>query len=254
MSADEVAIMIRIATWKRRGSRASIVHAMPSLPAPWLSIAAVGASQPVIVEMVADVVCPYCHIGLKRLERAIAATSHAANIHVRYTPFILRRHLPKEGVPKREVFREQFGSYDKAERVISQVVETASEDGLVFNLTTQMAGNSEDAHRLMMWAGPKAVTLFEDLAKAYNQEQLWVGDHDVLVRSASRSNLDREAAGKMLADPSAYQDELEAGLRRARSLGVTSVPAFFVNGVLLGTGALSEGALRSVLEHTCAAE
>ena len=210
------------------------------------------ASQAVTIEMVADVVCPYCHIGLVRLQRAIAAVP-SASVTVRYTPFILRRHLPKEGVPKHEIFRRQFGSDARGERVLAQVAATAAEDGLRFNLTDQRAGNSEDAHRLLLWSGCDAPKLFESMTKSYNEEQGWLGDHEVLLHAVARCGLDADSAATVLADQTAFAEELETGLRRASSLGVTGVPAFFVNGELLGSGALSEAALRRVIEHTCLA-
>ena len=233
---------------------------MATLPPPWLGIAAAASTAPskVTIEMVADVVCPYCHIGLNRLTRALEASgTYAAMVDVRYTPFILRRHLPKEGVAKRDVFEQQFGDPSRGDRMLAQVVDTAAEDGLNFDLTGQRAGNSEDAHRLLLWADSvdrnSTLTLFESMVRAYNQERGWLGDHTILRRAVERSGLSVSAADTVLAEPSAFATELEAGLERARALGVTGVPAFFVNGQLLGTGALSEGALRSVIEHTCAA-
>ena len=88
-----------------------------------ITAAIVGSMAPpaVRIEMVADVVCPYCHIGLVRLRKAIAM-AHGANVEIQYTPFILRRHLPKEGVSKREVFRQQFGGNEAhGDRVVAQV-------------------------------------------------------------------------------------------------------------------------------------
>ena len=91
---------------------------MATLPPPWLGIAAAASTAPskVTIEMVADVVCPYCHIGLNRLTRALEASgTYAAMVDVRYTPFILRRHLPKEGVAKRDVFEHRAHAYPRAD-------------------------------------------------------------------------------------------------------------------------------------------
>ena len=78
------------------------------------------ANKTMRIEMVADVVCPYCHIGLKRLLGAIAAASgaSAAAVEVVYTPFILRRHLPKEGVDKRTAFKQQYGNDAHGEHIL----------------------------------------------------------------------------------------------------------------------------------------
>lgn len=226
------------------------------LPPPWLAVAAAATTpSKITIEMVSDVVCPYCYIGLHRLQKALAATSsHADQVEIKFTPFILRRHLPKEGVAKHEVFRRQFGDASRGARMLAQVEATAAADGLTFNLTNQRAGNSEDAHRLLLWSGTHVMNLSHSMMRAYNEEQGWLGDHAVLLSTVQRTTgLDADEAARVLADPTAHAEELEAGLRRAHELGVTGVPAYFVNGQLLGSGALSEGALRSVIEHSCAA-
>jgi predicted DsbA family dithiol-disulfide isomerase len=217
---------------------------------PYLSLG-VAAVARVQIEMVADVVCPYCYIGLHRLQQAVAESGQQVDLV--YTPFVLRRSLPKEGVPKVDVFRRQFGSDAQGQRVLSQVAATAAADGLCFDLEGQRAGNSEDAHRLLLWASDVASTaqtidLFESMVRAYNCERGWLGDHEVLMRAVSRvQGLDGDAARAVLADESAYATELEAGLRRSSELGVRGVPAFFVDGRPLGSGALPAAELRSAI-------
>lgn len=221
-------------------------------------LSASAATARVQVEMVADVVCPYCYVGLSRLQKAIAALSPSTTIDITYTPFILRRHLPKEGVPKKEVFRAQFGSDERGEQVLAGVRATAAADGLCFDTEGQRAGNSEDAHRLLLWAGgdgsQRQLELFEAMVKAYNCERGWLGDHEVLLRAvASTPGLDVEAARAVLVDSSAHAQALEAGLRRAEELGVRGVPSFFVNGKPLGSGAPAVDVLRDVIAESCTA-
>ena len=217
------------------------------------TLAGLAAASRVQIEMVADVVCPYCYIGLDRLQRALAAMPDTA-VDVTYTPFILRRHLPKAGVPKLEVFRQQFGDAAQGERVLAQVQATAAADGLCFDVTDQRAGNSEDAHRLLLWAGSYQLQLFEQMVRAYNCERGWLGDHAVLLAAVQRvDGLDAAAAQAVLADERAFAPELEAGLQRSSGLGVRGVPAFFVNGRPLGPGALSVDALQQAIEQSCSA-
>ena len=217
------------------------------------TLAGLAAASRVQIEMVADVVCPYCYIGLDRLQRALAAMPDTA-VDVTYTPFILRRHLPKAGVPKLEVFRQQFGDAAQGEHVLAQVQATAAADGLCFDVTDQRAGNSEDAHRLLLWAGSYQLQLFEQMVRAYNCERGWLGDHAVLLAAVqSVDGLDAAAAQAVLADERAFAPELEAGLQRSSGLGVRGVPAFFVNGRPLGPGALSVDALQQAIEQSCSA-
>jgi predicted DsbA family dithiol-disulfide isomerase len=220
-----------------------------------VSLLGAAAAATVTVEMVADVVCPYCYIGLSRLNQALEELAESAQaVEVLYTPFILRRHLPKEGVPKREVFISQFGSENGAEHIFAQVKATAMNDGLCFDSTGQRAGNSEDAHRLLLWATPPhRFALFESMMKIYNCERGWLGDHETLLRAVQRVHgLDIDIARSVLADPSAHAAELEAGLRRSEVLHVRGVPSFFVDGRPLGAGAPSAQMLRDAINMSCA--
>lgn len=211
------------------------------------------AASPVQIEMVADVVCPYCYIGFDRLQRALAAMPDTA-VEVTFTPFILRRHLPKTGIPKRDVFRQQFGDAAHGERVLAQVKATAAADGLCFDLVDQRAGNSEDAHRLLLWAGSRQLELFKQMVHAYNCDRGWLGDREVLLAAVQRvDGLDVGAARAVLSDEGAFTPELEVGLQRAASLGVNGVPAFFVNGQPLGSGAASVDTLKQAISQSCTA-
>jgi predicted DsbA family dithiol-disulfide isomerase len=201
-------------------------------------------AQVVRIEMVADVVCPYCHIGYKHLQDAVQEAKGrglAVDVQVSYTPFILRRHMPKEGVEKLETFKQKFGGDEvQARRFLEGIKASAAAAGLCMNLEGQRAGNSEDAHRLLLWARSlgKDMELFENMVKAYNCEQGWLGDHDVLARSAARSGLPEDEARKVLADPQSFLEDLEAGLKHSESLGVSGVPFFVVNDRQAVPGAL----------------
>jgi predicted DsbA family dithiol-disulfide isomerase len=195
-----------------------------------------GATARVVrVEMVADVVCPFCHIGLNRLQLAVdraAKLGLGLEVEISYTPFILRRHLPKEGIEKLEVFRQQHGSDAHGLRVLDNIRQAAAADGLRFDLAGQRAGNSEDAHRLLLWARSqgKEMVLFETLMRAYNCERGWLGDHEVLARCAAQAGLDDAQAREFLQDEKRGLEELNQSLRRSDSLGVSGVPYFVVDG------------------------
>jgi predicted DsbA family dithiol-disulfide isomerase len=204
------------------------------------------AKMVVKVEMVADVVCPYCYIGYKHLQDAVQEAREAGlpiDVQVSYTPFILRRQLPKEGVDKLSVFKQKFGGDEaQARRMFDGIQASAAEAGLCMNPEGQRAGNSEDAHRLLLWARTlgKEMELFESMVKAYNCEQGWLGDHEVLTKCAVNSGLPAEEAKNVLADSStAFLEALEAGLRRSEHLGVSGVPFFVVDGCQTVGGALS---------------
>jgi len=219
-----------------------------------LSRSMLPAAKVVKVEMVADVVCPYCYIGFKHLQDAVQKAKERSlpvDVQVTYTPFILRRHLPKAGVDKLSVFKQKFGgNEDQARRVFEGVKQSAADAGLCMNLDGQRAGNSEDAHRLLLWARSfgKDLELFETMVRAYNCEQGWLGDHEVLARSAVESGLPEEEARKVLADPKSSLEALESGLERSESLGVSGVPFFVVNDRQTVPGALPSDHFLSMFE------
>lgn len=187
------------------------------------------------VEMVADVVCPYCYIGFKHLQDAVQKAQEKnlpIDVQVTYTPFILRRHLPKEGVEKLAVFKQKFGGNEaQARSMFDGIKQSAVDAGICMNLEGQRAGNSEDAHRLLLWARTygKDLELFEHMVKAYNCEQGWLGDHDVLAKCAVMAGLPEEDAKKVLSDPKSLLEDLEASLERSQHLRVSGVPFFILN-------------------------
>jgi predicted DsbA family dithiol-disulfide isomerase len=187
------------------------------------------------IEMVADVVCPYCYIGYKHLQDAVQMAREQElpiDVQVSYSPFILRRQMPKEGVEKLSVFKQKFGGDEaQARRMFDGIKASAAEAGLCMNLEGQRAGNSEDAHRLLLWGRTlgKEMELFESMVKAYNCEQGWLGDHEVLTRCAVSSGLPEDGAKEVLADPAFSRGDLEAGLQRSERLGVSGVPFFILD-------------------------
>jgi predicted DsbA family dithiol-disulfide isomerase len=206
------------------------------------------------IEMVADVVCPYCYIGLKHLQDAVQkARERSIPIHVEitYSPFILRRQLPKEGVEKLAVFKQKFGGDEaRARGMFDGIKQSGADAGLCMNLDGQRAGNSEDAHRLLLWSRRfgKEMELFENMVKAYNCEQGWLGDHSVLALCAAKSGLPEEEAKRILADSTAMLENLEAGLERTESMGVSGVPFFVVNDREAVPGALPANAFLQIFE------
>jgi predicted DsbA family dithiol-disulfide isomerase len=210
------------------------------------------ASKSIRVEVVSDVVCPWCYIGESRLQKAIfeAEAKFGKTISVSHIPFILRPDFPKKGVDKLRMFTEMFGSKIQAKRKLEEMQRAALADGLPFVLG-QKAGNSVDAHRLLDWARTqgKEEMLLEEIYRMYNCEAKWVGDRHVLVDAAGRAGLDMHAAKKFLANENARLDEVMAGLENARELDVQSVPVYFVNGRRLPPGAPSSQGFVSLFEQ-----
>lgn len=153
---------------------------------------------------------------------------------------MLRPDYPKEGVDKHEFFKQKFGGAHGAQQFFSNVVAAAKEEGLHYApLEGLKTGNSSDAHRLVIWSRGlgKEEELLTEIYRIYNCDGKWVGDHDVLLDAVDRAGLNRADAVAVLGDQSICAQDLEQSLSRSRQLGVNGVPAFFVNGRHVGSGA-----------------
>ena len=217
--------------------------------------AAVVASVPlrITIEFIADLVCPWCFIGWERLQKAaVQAKQQNIAIEIKWTPFILRRQLPKEGVDKLQMFAEQLGEGAAAAK-LDDIKRTAAEaDGLILNFKGQRAGNSEDAHRLLLWTEVHHPALWPGLAKTlftyYNQQKMWIGDLNVLLAAAQEAGLPVTDIKLLLADGSVHSAELEEGLRRSTVLGTSAVPLYIISDDVRLPGALPVSELLSHID------
>jgi predicted DsbA family dithiol-disulfide isomerase len=189
------------------------------------------------IEVYSDVVCPWCYIGKRRLERALIALGAEPDFpgaEVVYRPFQLDPHAPRgRAEPVPDVYARKFGGPERAAAVITRVTEAARAEGIEFNLDRAVRPNTADAHRLLWWAlwsaGADAQhALNEQLMAAYFTDGADVGDADVLVDCATRCGLDADAARKLLVDEDGVE-ALAVALRNATDLGITAVPTFVVN-------------------------
>jgi predicted DsbA family dithiol-disulfide isomerase len=189
------------------------------------------------IEVFSDVVCPWCYIGKRRLDRALTTLAEhpefpGADVVLR--PFQLDPRAPRgPGRPALEAYARKFGSAERAEQVVDRVTSIARAEGLEIHLERAVRPNTADAHRLMWWAlrtaGPAVqVALNDELMAAYFTDGADLGDPEVLVERAARCGLDADAARAALADEEGVE-ALAVGLRHAEELGITAVPTFVLN-------------------------
>jgi predicted DsbA family dithiol-disulfide isomerase len=195
----------------------------------------VGAA--VQIEVYSDVVCPWCYIGKRRLERAITTLAEDAEFpgaDVVYRPFQLDSHAPRgRAEPVLDAYARKFGGPERAAQMIAKVTEIARAEGLDFHLDRAVRPNTADAHRLLWWALRTAGAatqhdLNEQLMAAYFTDGADLGDADVLVERAARCGLDPDAAREALVDEEGVE-ALAVALQQASDLGITAVPTFLVN-------------------------
>src|SRR5262249_36993846 len=108
---------------------------------------------PLVVDVVSDVVCPWCYIGKRRLEQAIARTPDIP-VEVRWRPFFLNPWVPREGMSRWDYLTTKFGSVDRYKGIAQRVAAAAAAEGLVYALDKiARQPNTLDCHRLILWAG-----------------------------------------------------------------------------------------------------
>lgn len=187
------------------------------------------------IEIWSDIVCPWCYVGKRRLERALADFAHRDQVEVVYRSFELDPSAPAHGHELTEVsLSRKYGTDLAAMRTMQQQLsETAAEEGLAFRLSETVHTKTVDAHRLLhlaLHAGGPALqeSLKEALLAAYFVRAENIGDHAVLRAVAVAAGLDPRRVDEVLAG-SDYADEVEADVAQARAYGATGVPFFVVD-------------------------
>ncbi|MEH0937310.1 DsbA family oxidoreductase [Micromonospora psammae] len=198
------------------------------------------------IEIYADVVCPWCYIGKRRLEQALE--SYDGDVTVRYRPFQLDPSPVARPEPLVEALAAKFGGRERAEAMFAQVTQVAAGVGLELNFDRAVHSNTFDAHRLVRFAEEhgRAAEMVDALYRAHFTDGVDVGSRDALVTLAAGIGLD-EAAARDHLDSNAGRRELAADLAAAHQLGVTSVPTFVIAGKYAVTGAQEPETLLAAL-------
>ncbi|WP_341718279.1 DsbA family oxidoreductase [Micromonospora sp. FIMYZ51] len=198
------------------------------------------------IDIYADVVCPWCWIGRRRLEQAL--TSYDGKVTVRHRPFQLDPSPVTEPVPLLDALAAKFGGPERARQMAAQVTEVGASVGLELNFERAIAANTFDAHRLLNWAGDRGRgdAAVEALHRAHFTDGVDIGSRDALAQIAAGIGLDGTEARRFL-DSTEGSAELTAELAAARQLGVTSVPTFVLAGKYAVTGAQEPETLLAAL-------
>jgi predicted DsbA family dithiol-disulfide isomerase len=181
-----------------------------------------------LIEVYADVVCPWCFIGKRRLERALAMRPEI-QANVKWRPFQLNPWMPPEGMTRAEFLTAKFGAAD-AGRIYDGIRRTGEGEGLEFNFDLiETMPNTLDAHRLIRWADQQGPVeeLVDALFHAYFTACARLGEHGVLASLASAVGYDRDAAMAYLISDldTDIVREADAG---ARQVGIQGVPCFII--------------------------
>ncbi|GCD97471.1 DsbA family oxidoreductase [Embleya hyalina] len=204
------------------------------------------------VEIYSDIACPWCYVGKRRFERALAVFPGGEDVEVTYRPYELDPTTPAEPAPLRERLAEKFGA-GNLDAMNARLAEVGADAGIAFDFANALAVNTLTAHRVLRLAlteyGPTAQAALKDrLLAAYFTEGENVADHARLTEFAVEAGLDRDRVVAYLAS-----DEGVAEVRReideAREMGVTAVPTFVFEGTWAVQGAEESTTFLRVLKQ-----
>ena len=185
------------------------------------------------IEVWADVVCPWCYIGKRRLQSALAEQGIADEVEIVHRAFQLDPTASTTTAPTIDHLAAKYGvTRDEALAMMANVTEVAAAEGLDYHLDRTMTGNTRDAHRLALWAQEQdpvlAQRLLEAMYSAYFEQGRGVFSTDDLIALAAEVGLDADAARDMLAG-SAYLDKVVEDQVLARTFGANGVPFFVID-------------------------
>jgi predicted DsbA family dithiol-disulfide isomerase len=181
------------------------------------------------VEVVFDLVCPWCFLGVRRLRRALANRPDIA-ADLAWRPFLLNPDMPAGGMPRQDYLLRKFGAEERARRLHQTITELGRAEGVVFRFERiRRMPSSLDAHRLVRWAAPQADAdgLVDSLFEAFFAEGADLGDPAVLAALAARQGFEAAEVRRFLAS-GVEADAVHAENLRAHRLGINGVPCFVV--------------------------
>ena len=183
--------------------------------------------KPLTIDIVSDVVCPWCYIGKRRIENALALVADVP-VEVRWRPFFLNPWVPRQGISREEYLTTKFGSVDAYKGIAGRVVAAANEEGLIYRPDlVKRQPNTIDCHRLIHWADAQgmAADMKQRLMELYFRDGGDLTDTAVLVEAAADVGLDADDVRKRLAT-----DEdvalVSAQAQEAADKGISGVPTY----------------------------
>jgi predicted DsbA family dithiol-disulfide isomerase len=206
------------------------------------------------VEIWSDVVCPWCYIGKRRFEAAVAELTDEVDVHVVFKPFQLDPTAsPGKAAPVLDAYAKKFGGRERAQEIIDHVTAVAAANGIQFRMDRALRANTLLAHRLLWFAQAtdNQVALKERLLQAYFIDGLDIGDPEVLSTCAVDVGLDRDRVLAFL-DTDDGVAEVVDELRAAAEMEITAVPTFVFDGKWMVPGAQEPDTFVQVLRRVVA--
>ncbi len=204
-------------------------------------------SEPQTIDIVSDVVCPWCYLGEKRLEAALAEEPQP--VQVRWRPYQLDPTIPEGGLDRAEYMAKKFGRDGRLQSIHDNLMRLGADLGVPFAFDRiKRSPNTLDAHRLIRWALSAGVQarVVDRLFEAYFVEGRDIGDRGVLIEIASECGLEAKLVEKLLAE-GVDVDLVREEIAEAQAIGVSGVPFFIFAGRLGVPGAQEPSVLRRAM-------
>jgi predicted DsbA family dithiol-disulfide isomerase len=208
----------------------------------------------ITIDIVSDVVCPWCYLGKARLELAVAEVQDEVGVDINWRPYRLNPDYPPEGVDQKKMLVQKLGGEERVAQAHKTLTDLGREVGINYDFEAITIGpNTLDAHRLIHWAmiedREKQDKVVAALFKANFEEGRNIGDHAVLLDIAEKAGLDRAVIASLLASE-ADRDLVLAEIDAAQKMGVNGVPFFIFDQQYAVSGAQTPevlaGALREI--------
>jgi predicted DsbA family dithiol-disulfide isomerase len=200
------------------------------------------------IEVVSDVVCPWCYVGKRHLEKAIALRPEIP-VTVRYRPYLLNPWVPREGMGRDEYLVAKFGSVERYNANNQRVADAAAAAGLDYaRERIKRQPNTIDCHRLIAWAGDDGARMKQRLMTLYFAEGGDLTDREVLVKAAADCGLDADDIRKRLATDEDIA-RIQAEASSASAAGIQGVPFFIFGGLVAANGAQPPEHLAQAIER-----
>ena len=206
---------------------------------------------PLHIDVVSDVVCPWCFIGKRRLEAALELVPDVA-VAINWRPYFLNPWIPREGIDRQTYLETKFGSVERYAVIAERVVAAAALEGLLYaSDAMSRQPNTLDCHRLILWSrsATDPANMKQRLMELYFSEGADLTDPKTLVQAAIDCGMDGDLVRRLLASD-ADVDRIEGEANAAKEAGIDGVPCFIFGGSTIVTGAQSPEYLASAIERT----
>jgi predicted DsbA family dithiol-disulfide isomerase len=192
------------------------------------------------IDIISDTICPWCFIGKRRLEKALAERPQE-DLQITWRPFQLNPDMPRDGMDRQSYLAAKFGGPDRAKRQYGRIEEAGADEGIAFRFDQiRRTPNTVNSHRLLHFAGERGQqdVLAEALFRAYFQDGRDIGNIETLVEIAAECGLPADETETFLRSEDRRSDIISAD-EQVRMMGVSGVPCFIIEGKYAVSGAQS---------------